>query len=272
MSLERFTKMAVVYGNSEGGESDNDDMLQAKLADLEKEVRALRLQKQNLEQLLQQPVEFRSLESKKHMERATNTQKHFLQVENKLLQKQLMFHRLSGVTVVKREGRDIIFEFNASVRGHYCEPGYAHFRKVGGGSWVVIRYFLPDSVNLREMVEASPLNSSRELIKFIQSVQLCVEAYLDRKHQITLAEEWTKSNRVKLFSSIDCMFVMLTVLDTNERPLTISLIYEAPGVRPASLEVHSKGIDRKTLAKNEEEFNALKKLSLVEGLTALFVK
>jgi hypothetical protein len=56
------------------------------------------------------------------------------------------------------------------------------------GSWVVIRYFLPDSVNLREMVEASPLNSSRELIKFIQSVQLCVEAYLDRKHQITLAE------------------------------------------------------------------------------------
>jgi hypothetical protein len=39
----------------------------------------------------------------------------------------------AGVTVVKREGRDIIFEFNASVRGHYCEPGYAHFRKVGGG-------------------------------------------------------------------------------------------------------------------------------------------
>jgi hypothetical protein len=39
----------------------------------------------------------------------------------------------SGVVVVKREGKNIILEFNASVRGHYCEPGYAHFRKVGGG-------------------------------------------------------------------------------------------------------------------------------------------
>jgi hypothetical protein len=80
-----------------GGESDDDDdMLQAKLANLEKEVITLRLQKQKLEQLLQEPVEFRSLASRKHMERATNTQKHFLQVENKLLQKKLMFHRLSG--------------------------------------------------------------------------------------------------------------------------------------------------------------------------------
>ena len=40
---------------------------------------------------------------------------------------------LAGVVLVKKEGKDIILEFNASVRGHYCEPGYAHFRKVGGG-------------------------------------------------------------------------------------------------------------------------------------------
>jgi len=40
---------------------------------------------------------------------------------------------LAGVVLVKRESKDIILEFNASVRGHYCQPGYAHFRKVGGG-------------------------------------------------------------------------------------------------------------------------------------------
>jgi Cenp-O kinetochore centromere component. len=56
------------------------------------------------------------------------------------------------------------------------------------GSWVVIRYFLPDSVNVREMVESITLKSDKELINFIQSVQLCVEAYHDRKHQITLAK------------------------------------------------------------------------------------
>lgn len=56
------------------------------------------------------------------------------------------------------------------------------------GSWAAIRYFLPDSVNVREMVEASPLNSDRELINFIHSVQLCVEAYHDRKYQITCAK------------------------------------------------------------------------------------
>lgn len=56
------------------------------------------------------------------------------------------------------------------------------------GSWAVIRYFLPDSVNVREMVEASPLNSDRELINFIHYVQLCVEAYHDRKYQITCAK------------------------------------------------------------------------------------
>lgn len=79
-----------------GGESDSDGMLQAKLTDLEKEVEALRLQKQQLEQLLQQPVEFRSLASKKHVARTANTQKYFLQFENNLLLKKLMFQRLSG--------------------------------------------------------------------------------------------------------------------------------------------------------------------------------
>lgn len=75
-------------------------MLKAKLANLEKEVKALHLQKRKLEQLHQEPVEFRSLSSKKHMERIKNSQKHFLQVENKLLLKKLMFQRLSGNYVV----------------------------------------------------------------------------------------------------------------------------------------------------------------------------
>lgn len=83
-----------------GGEIDYDDMLQAKLANLEKDVKALHLQKRKLEQLHQEPVEFRSLSSKKHMERRRNSQKHFLQVENKLLLKKLMFQRLSGNYVV----------------------------------------------------------------------------------------------------------------------------------------------------------------------------
>jgi len=48
---------------------------------------------------------------------------------------------------------------------------------------------------------------------------------------------------VKLFSSIDCMFVTLTMQETNHRPfpLTVCLIYEATGIRPASLEAQSKG-------------------------------
>jgi hypothetical protein len=83
-----------------GGEIDFDDMLQAKLANLEKEVKALHLQKQKLEQLYQEPVEFRSFASRTHMESTTNSQKHFLQVENKLLLKKLMFQRLSGNYVV----------------------------------------------------------------------------------------------------------------------------------------------------------------------------
>lgn len=274
MSVERFTKMAVVYENLEDGEIDYDDILQAKLANLEKEVKALRLQKQKLEHYHQEPAEFQYFARKAHMERTPNSQKHFQQIENKLLLKKLMFQRLSGVVVVKREGKNIILEFSASVKGHYCEPGYAHFRKVGGGSWAVIRYFLPDSVNVREMVEASPLNSDRELINFIHYVQLCVEAYHDRKYQITRAKEWAEANGVKLFSSIDCMFVTFTVQETNNRPfpLTVCLIYEVTGVRPASLETQSKGIDRETLAKTEEECGALKILSLEEGLAVSFLK
>jgi len=76
------------------------DKLQAKLANLEKEVKALHLEKQKLDQLHQEPVEFQSLASKTHMERTTNSQKHFQQIENKLLLKKLMFQRLSGNYVV----------------------------------------------------------------------------------------------------------------------------------------------------------------------------
>lgn len=49
------------------------------------------------------------------------------------LRQYMIIFLLAGAVLVKKEGRDIILEFNASVRGHYCEPGYAHFRKVGGG-------------------------------------------------------------------------------------------------------------------------------------------
>jgi hypothetical protein len=83
-----------------GVEIDYDDMLQEKLANLEKEVKALHLQKQKLEHLHQEPVEFQSLASKNHMERITNSQKYFLQVKNKLLLKKLMFQRLSGNYVI----------------------------------------------------------------------------------------------------------------------------------------------------------------------------
>ena len=83
-----------------GGEIDYGDMLQAKLANLEKEVKALRLQKRKFEQLHWEPAEFQSLASKTRMERKTNSQKHFQQVENKLLLKKLIFQRLSGNYVV----------------------------------------------------------------------------------------------------------------------------------------------------------------------------
>jgi hypothetical protein len=75
---------------------DNDDMLKAKLADLEKEVRALQLQKDELEHLLQQPVEFKSVASKNHVARTESPEEQLMQLENKFLLKKLMFHRLSG--------------------------------------------------------------------------------------------------------------------------------------------------------------------------------
>jgi hypothetical protein len=71
-------------------------MLKAKLTDLEKEVKALHLKKHELENLLQQPVEFQSVASKKHVGRTESPQKHLLQLENEFLLKKLMFHRLTG--------------------------------------------------------------------------------------------------------------------------------------------------------------------------------
>ncbi|PNF34536.1 hypothetical protein B7P43_G10741 [Cryptotermes secundus] len=185
-----------------------------------------------------------------------------------------MFHRLSGVVTAKREGKEIILQFNASVRGRYFEPGYVHFRRLAGGSWSVVRYFLHDAVNVREMAKTYPLTDEEEFIHFVQSVQLCVEAYNDRKCQITRAKEVAQSKELNLFSSIDCMFVMLTVKESNKRsfPVTISLIYEPSGVRPVSLEAQSKGADKKILSKAAEEFEIFKKLSLDEGLAILFLK
>jgi hypothetical protein len=71
-------------------------VLQAKLADLEEEVIALRLRKNELEQLLQQPVEFKSVVSEKNTKRTVNSQKHLRHFESTLLLKKLMFHRLTG--------------------------------------------------------------------------------------------------------------------------------------------------------------------------------
>jgi len=71
-------------------------MLQAKLADLEEEVKSLRLERDKLEQLLQQPVEFKSVASEKPVARTANSQRQFLQLENKSLLNRLMFHKLSG--------------------------------------------------------------------------------------------------------------------------------------------------------------------------------
>lgn len=36
--------------------------------------------------------------------------------------------------MVKREGKETILQFNASVRGQYFEPGYVHFKKLAGGN------------------------------------------------------------------------------------------------------------------------------------------
>jgi hypothetical protein len=79
-----------------GGDHDNDAMLQAKLADLEDEVKTLRLEKNKLEQLLQKPVEFNSVVSGKCVARTGNSQKHIQQFESMSLLKKLMLHRLSG--------------------------------------------------------------------------------------------------------------------------------------------------------------------------------
>jgi hypothetical protein len=38
------------------------------------------------------------------------------------------------VVVAKREGKEIILEFSASVRGRYFEPGYVHFKRLAGGN------------------------------------------------------------------------------------------------------------------------------------------
>jgi hypothetical protein len=82
--------------DDDGDIGDSDDALKANLIDLEKEVKALRLQKHELENLLQQPVEFQSVASKKHVGRKESPQKHLLQLENKFLLKKLMIHKLSG--------------------------------------------------------------------------------------------------------------------------------------------------------------------------------
>jgi hypothetical protein len=61
--------------------------------------------------------------------------------------------------------------------------------------------------------------------------------------KLFISQEVAKSKDLKLFNSFDCMFVMLTVKEGLKRsfPVTISLIYEYSGVRPASLEAQSKG-------------------------------
>jgi regulator of replication initiation timing len=80
-------------------DSDNgdiDDVLKAKLTDLEEEVKSLRLQQQKLENFLQEPVECKSLADKKGVTTTQSPQKDLLQLENNFLLKKLMIHRLSG--------------------------------------------------------------------------------------------------------------------------------------------------------------------------------
>ena len=62
-------------------------------------------------------------------------------------------------------------------------------------------------------------------------------------NELFFSQENGESKGVKLFSSIDCMFVTLTVQETKGRPfpLTVSLIYDVAGARPASLEAQSRG-------------------------------
>ena len=75
-------------------------------------------------------------------------------------------------------------------------------------------------------------------IKITKAVKQVLDLY-----KLFFSQEQAEANGVKLFSSIDCMFVTLTVQETNRRPfpLTICLVYEATGARPASLEAQSKG-------------------------------
>jgi hypothetical protein len=69
----------------------------------------------------------------------------------------------------------------------------------------VIRYFLHDAVNVKEMAKTYPLTNEEEFIHFVRSIQLCVEAYHDRKCQITVAKvmcqfEINIEYRVKLYA------------------------------------------------------------------------
>jgi hypothetical protein len=69
----------------------------------------------------------------------------------------------------------------------------------------VVRYFLHDNVNVREMAMAYPLTNEQEFIHFVQSLQLCVEAYNDRKCQIKDAKVMcqfgiSREYRVKLYA------------------------------------------------------------------------
>jgi hypothetical protein len=50
------------------------------------------------------------------------------------LSKMLTVSLIAGAVVVQKEGRDIVVEFSASVRGCYCEPGYIHLRKLSRGN------------------------------------------------------------------------------------------------------------------------------------------
>lgn len=48
---------------------------------------------------------------------------------------------IAGVVTAKREGKEIILQFNASVRGRYFEPGYVHFRRLAGGNDQIVDFY-----------------------------------------------------------------------------------------------------------------------------------
>jgi hypothetical protein len=59
------------------------------------------------------------------------------------LHKLIVTSFIAGMVMVKREGKQIILQFNASVRGQYFEPGYVHFKGLpGGNNQIVDIYFL----------------------------------------------------------------------------------------------------------------------------------